>query len=101
MFAGGIVDADHRKGKLPGAVHRLQAVDAGSRLFTSADDARDQLRHLIVDHVDEIAAIINDDIRPVFQHMADMGKVFLLSSPVPGMHFQAVGYKSSSHIILG
>ena len=53
-----------------------------------------------MDHVDEISAVIDDDVGAVFQHMADMGEILLLGGTIPGMHLHTVCYKGRSHIIL-
>ena len=72
MFHHGVVDAHHRKCKLALAVHGFQTNDAGRGLFASADDARDQVGQFGVHHMDQITAVVDDDIRAMGQDRADV-----------------------------
>ena len=84
VLAVRIVDKHHRKTQLPGAVHRQQAQDASRRLLAAADDLRDKLRVLRVHPMDEIAAVVDDDVGCRFEHGVDRALVLLRGRAVDG-----------------
>ena len=100
MLALRVVDADHGEGQISRPVHGLQADDAGGGLLTAAQDVRDQIAHLGVHHVHQIAAVVDDDVGARGQRSADMGVVFLLRGSVPGMYLKARLYQGRCHVVL-
>ena len=101
MLALRVIDPDHGEFQIAGFVHRLQADDARCGLLTASQDGRDQLLHLCMDHVHQIAAVVNDDIGSRGKHRADVGIVLLLRRPVPCMNLQPRLHQRGRHIILG
>ena len=77
MLAVGFVDHDHREAQLARAIHCLQAVDTGRCLLAAADDLRDEVGILRVHEVDQVAAVINNNIGRGFKHRAQAAFVFL------------------------
>ena len=84
VLAGGVIDQHHRELQGFLAVEVLQAEDAGGGLFAAADDVRDELRELAVDHVDKIATVVDYDVRADFDDPADAAFVLFGGSAVDG-----------------
>ena len=100
MLAGGVVHKHHRESQPPFTVHRLQTEDSGRGLLAPADDIRDQLRIVLVDHSHKISPIIDDDVRAALDDTPDAVLIFLGSRPVNSKDVQSLVHKGGSHIIL-
>ena len=100
VLAVGVVHEHHREAQGAGAVHRLEAQDAGRRLFAPADHIRQQVSELLVHQCHEVAAIIDDDVRAHLQYAAQVRLVLLHGRPVDGEHVQSFVYQRGGHVIL-
>ena len=100
MLAVGIVDHDHREAQRPGTIHDAQAVDAGRRLLTAADDLRDEVRELRVHQMHQITAVINDDVRGDGEYAAQMRLILLVRAAVDSVHIHPLGRQCRSNIVL-
>ena len=101
MLAGGVVDQHHRESKLSGAVHLAQAENACGRFFAAADHLRDQVAVFRVHHVDQVAAVVNDDVRGGFQDAADAVFILFGAGAVDGEDVEAFVHEGGCDIVLG
>ena len=62
MLAVRVVYLNHRELKLIVPCHGFQSEDTGCGFFASADNIRDQVAEFGMHHVNQIAAVIDDDI---------------------------------------
>ena len=90
----------HRELQGTGAVHRLEAQDAGGRLLAAADHVRDQVRELLVHQRHQVSPIVDDDVRAHFQHAAEVRLVLLHRGAVDGEHVQPCMGQSGRHVVL-
>ena len=100
MFAPGVVHSYHRESQYAIALHGLESDDACCRLLTSAHDFITQIRSLVMYHLNKITAVIDYDVRSVFQTHLYMTHVFLICSPVVCEDFQSAVSKCCSYIVL-
>ena len=100
MLAVRVVDEHHREAEFLGLVQLNEAENSSCRLLTSANHPRNEVSVLGVHKVNEVTAIINDDVRSHFKHPADMLFILLRSRIIPRINIEAGFYKSCSHIIL-
>ena len=75
-------------------------MDARRRLLRTADDAREQLAALRVQHVHEVAAVVDDEVRLDVECLVDEGVVLLRRAVVPSEDVQAVLDKRGGYIVL-
>ena len=100
VLAVGVIDHDHRETQRSGTVHDPQAVDAGRRLLTAADDLRNKIRELRVHQVHKIAAVVNDDVRPDGEHAAQVRLVFFVRAAVDRVHVHALRRQRCGNVVL-
>ena len=100
MLAVRVVHEHHRELQGAGAVHRLEAQDAGGRLLAAADHVRDQVRELLVHQRHQVAAIVDDDVRAHFQHAAEVRFVLVHGGPMDGEHVQPFMDQCGRHVVL-
>ena len=100
MLAVRVVHEHHREPEDAGAVHRLEAQDAGGRLLAAADHVRDQLRELLVHQRHQVTAIVDDDVRAHLQHAAEVLLVLVHRGAVDGEHVQPGMDQSGRHVVL-
>ena len=100
VLAVGFVDHDHREAQLARAIHCLQAVDTGRCLLAAADDLRDEVGILRVHEVDQVAAVINNNIGRGFKHRAQAAFVFLHIAAVARKHLHPARGESGGDIVL-
>ena len=62
MLAVRLVDHDHWEQELILCCHGFQPDDAGCRFFTAADHVLDLIFHFRVQHMNQVSAIINNDL---------------------------------------
>ena len=101
VLAVGLVDHHHGEAQLPGLVHGPQAVDAGGGLLTAADHPGDQVAVFGVHQVDEVAAVVDDDVGAMLEHAAETGLVFLHGAAVMGIDLDPARSHRRGNIILG
>ena len=101
VLAVRVVHEHHRELQGTGAVHRLEAQDAGGRLLAAADHVRDQVRELLVHQRHQVSPIVDDDVRAHFQHAAEVRLVLLHRGAVDGEHVQPCMGQSGRHVVLG
>src|SRR5712692_6782 len=68
----GIIDRQHREAQYTSLLHTAQANDAGSRLFHTTDDCRNQFGARCVKSRDKITAIVHRHVRLMVKHGIDM-----------------------------
>ena len=100
VLAVRVVDEHHRKTQFPGAVHRQQAQYTGRRLLAAADDLRDKLRILRVHPVDEIAAVVDNDVGRRFEHGVDRTLVLLRGRAVDGADVHPARGEGRGNVVL-
>ena len=100
MLAIRVIYTDHREFQFSRLIHRFQADNSCGGFFTAADNRRNQFRHAGMHHVYQIPAVIDDNVRPCLQYVADMGFIFFRRTIIPCMYLQPVLYQSRCHIIL-
>ena len=100
VLAVGVVDQNHREAQRPLRRHRLQADDAGRRLFASAEDVLQLFGQLLVQHAHQIASVVDDDVAVVREHGADVGFVLGLGAAVSGEHLQPALHERGGHVVL-
>ncbi len=79
VLAVGIVYHDHREAQRTGSGHDAQAVNAGRCLLAAADNAGDEVCKLLVHEVDEVAAVVNDNIGADLEHLAGVKSSYCCS----------------------
>ena len=60
-----LVDRDDREGELALGLERAQADDAGRRLLGAADDLAELVAALLVEHADDVGAVVHRQLRAV------------------------------------
>ena len=101
MLAVSIIDQHHGELELLGIVHGLQPEDACSGLLASAYDIGNQMPVFGMDHVHQVASVIDDDVRTRFNDLADTVHVFLFRSPVDSKDIEPLVDECGRDIILG
>ena len=101
MLAVCVVHQHHGELQCAGGVHGLEALDAGSGFLAAAYHARNQLRELLVQGGNQVAAIVNNNVGAYLQHAADIGKIFLLRAAVHGEDVEALMYQRGGYVVLG
>ena len=101
MLAVGIVDEHHREEELLLGVEGDEAVYACGGLLAAAYDVRNELGELVVDAGNQIASIVDDDVRADFKHAADVGLILLGSGSVPGEDIQTRVVEGCRNVVLG
>ena len=82
MLAVGIVDEHHREEELLLGVEGDEAVYACGGLLAAAYDVRNELGELAVDAGNQVASIVDDDVRLMFETHFDMSEVFFFCRSV-------------------
>ena len=100
MLAVCIIDTNHREFQFSCLVHCFQTDNSCCCLFTAAYDRRNQLRHLRMDHIYKIAAVVNDDVRSGFQNMLNLCFIFFRRTVIPCVDLKSCLYQRCCHIIL-
>ena len=100
VLAVRVVDGEHRELQDAFGLHSLEPDDACRRLFASAPYLFSKIRSLSVDHADEIAAVIDDDVRSVRKAHLYVAEVFFFARSVDGEYIYAVICESSCDIVL-
>ena len=90
MLAVRVIDCHHREFEHAVRRHRLETDNAASRFLAAAPDFLRQLRTLFVNAADQIGAVIDDDVRLVFQRHLDVTGVFLRCGRVIRVYPQTV-----------
>ena len=101
MLAVGIVDEHHREEELLLGVEGDEAVYACGGLLAAAYDVRNELGELAVDAGNQVASIVDDDVRADFKHAADVGLILLGSGSVPGEDIQTRVVEGCRNVVLG
>ena len=76
MLAVRVIDRHHREFEHAVRCHRLETDNAAGRFLAAAPDFLRQLRTLFVNAADQIGAVIDDDVRLVFQRHLDVTGIF-------------------------
>ena len=100
MLAVCIIDEHHREFQRAGSRHCSEAQDAGRGLLAAADDIRQELGVFLMNERDQIAAVVDDEMRFCFDHTAGVLLIFLCGDAVPGKDIEPVVRQCSRHIIL-
>ena len=101
MLAIGVVHQHHREHEFSGTIHGLKPKDTSRGLFTSSNDIRNKIRIILMDHRDEISAIIDNNIWLCLDDFANAILIFLRSGSMDGENVQSLMNKGSRDIILG
>ena len=101
MLALGVVDQDHRYTEPVLTVETLQAQDAGGSLLAAADDVGNELRELRMQDVDEVAAVIDNDVRAGLDDLPAVAPILLRSRAIPCEDIEAGVNESGGHVVLG
>ena len=78
MLALGIIDCDHRESEDTFLGHGFESDDACGGFFTAAYDFCCQVGAFIMEHFDEVAAVIYYDIRFMLKAHFDVSGVFFV-----------------------
>ena len=100
ILAVRVVGSDHRELKLALIGERAQAMDARRRLLRAADDTREQFTALRVQHVHEVASVVDDEVRLDVERLVDEGVVLLRRAVMPSEDVQTVLDERCGHIVL-
>ena len=100
MLALRIVDVHHREGQHPGAGAGVQAVDAGRRLLRAAEQVFAQMRIVPAQQVQQVAAVVDDEIRAARERLDEQAAVFRCVHAVHGIGLHAHGRKARRHVVL-
>ena len=100
IFAVGVVDGNDRERQDPLFLHRLQALDAGGRLFRSASDSRDQFLHVCHHGRHQIGAVVSNDGRPEGKRMPQIIMIFISVHAVMAEHSHAAVDQSGADVVL-
>jgi len=97
----GVVHRDNREREFPVAGHRPQPVDAGRRLLASAKDIGKAVSPSGVEPVDQVHAVVDDDLGVRIEHPID-GRVVLVGRySTPGVAVDARDLiKGTGHVVL-
>ena len=97
----GVVDADHGKVELSPLGARPEPKHAGGGLLASAHHAFGQIGPFFVQYMNQIAAVIDDDVGLAFKSGHQMIVIFLIAGPVPGAYRHALAGQPGGHVVLG
>ena len=100
VLATGIVDVHHGERQSVCAFALVQPHDAGGGLFASADDRELSVGRKSAVDFEQIAAVINDEIRLVFENHAKMILVGIGINAMNGINFDTEASKASRNVIL-
>ena len=100
MFAIGVVHRDHGEVQFVFGRHGAKTVETRRCFFTAADDIFQQFPLVMMKNVNEVTAVINDELRFVFQRCEDAGVIkFRVGAVNPENMDPEIG-KCSGDIIL-
>jgi len=98
---GGVVHRDHRERESPLAGHRPQPVDTGRRLLAAAQDAGEAVPPGGVEPVDQVHAVVDDDLGVRIEHPVDGRIVLTGRHPPPGIAVDARDLtEGTGHVVL-
>jgi hypothetical protein len=102
VFGHRVVDRDDREVQRPVGSHGAQADDAGGGFLGAANDPRQQLAAVLVQHADQVGAVVHGDLRLVVQRRRQVLVVgdIVLALDGEDRHFVVLDERSG-HIILG
>ena len=86
MLAVSVVNPYHGELEGPCLIHGFKPYDTCCCLLTSANDIRDQVSHFRMNHIYQITAVIDYDVRTVFQGVPDMHLIFFIGCSIPCMN---------------
>ncbi len=75
VLGQGLVDGDDREGELSLGLERPQADDAGRGLLGPADDVAELVAPLLVQHADDVGAVVHRQLRAMVDRGLDVGVV--------------------------
>ena len=76
-------------------------MNTGSSFFTATDEFTDEIFAFAVKHVNQVATVVDNQVRFNFESFAEIYVVFFASATVSCKYGDTAIYKSSSNIILG
>ena len=100
VLAVGVVDLDHGEGQQPRVMELAYPVYAARRLLAAAYDAAAQLREAGAHGLQQVAAVVDDDVRPVAQDVFDVAEILLLARAVDRVDLYAAGGEGRGDVVL-
>ena len=70
-------------------------MNAGRGLLAAADDAGQQLRHLRMEQMHKVSAVVDDDVRSHGERGSQVLLILLRRAAVVGVHMEPVTYISA------
>ena len=101
MLGLGVVDRHHGAGQDARLLPGLQTKDAGGGLLTAADQAVRVRLALAPQQVDQVPAVINDQVGVALQGLREVLLVLLRAGPVDAKGLHPHGRQAGGHVILG
>ncbi len=81
-------------------VHGFETQDAGRGLFAASYHPRNQMPVLCVDGVDQVSAVVDDEVRPGFDDPVDPPFIFLRAGSMYGEDVEAFMDQGGGDIVL-
>ncbi len=100
MLTVRVVNKNHRELQRLCLIHSQQTNNARSGLLAAADNVRDKVGALVVDKVNEITAVVDDDVRSAINNLRDVTVVFFLCGVIPREHVQSVMNQRRRNVVL-
>ena len=100
VLAVGVVDGDHREGQPPLALERAQAQHAGGRLLAAAQDAGAERGAARKQRVQQVAPVVDDDVRPARGGALDIGLILPLRRAVARADADPARGERRRHVVL-
>ena len=97
----GVVDRHHGAGQDAVLFPGLQSEDAGGGLLTAADEAVGVLLALAAQQVDEVAAVVDDDVGVALEGLHQVLLILLGRCAVDAEGLHTHGGQTGRHVILG
>ena len=101
MLGLGVVDGHHGAGEDALPLPSLQAQDAGGGLLAAADEAVAQFLVAAADEVDEVAAVVHNQVGVALQGLDQQVFIFLRRDAVDAVGIHAHAGDACGHVVLG
>ena len=97
----GVVHGHHGAGQDAVLLAGLQAEDAGGGLLAAADEVAGVLFTLAAQQVDEVPAVVNDDVGAALERLDEVHFILLGRSAVDAKGLHAQAGETGGHVVLG
>ena len=99
-FTISVIRRNHRKGKFAALFHIVQAINAGCSFLTAANDIRNKFTAFCMKLINQVAAIVNDNIRLNVKCLVKVNFVLFRRASVFRKNCNTVFNKRGCNVIL-